>query len=57
MVHRVYDIESDIFLDDSADSMFTLILDGFIKYSNDFHKNGLKSWAFGSPRQLLTGRS
>jgi hypothetical protein len=57
VVHRVYDIESDIFLDDSADSMFTLILDGFIKYSNDFHKNGLKSWAFGSPRQLLTGRS
>jgi hypothetical protein len=40
--------------DDSIDCVFTLILDDF--YQSDSHKSRLKSWVFGSRRQLLVAR-
>jgi hypothetical protein len=40
--------------DDSIDCVFALILVDF--YQNESHKMALKSWASGSPRQLLVAR-
>jgi hypothetical protein len=42
---------TDSYRNDSADYVFTLILDNF--YQSDFYRSELKSWMFGSPQQLL----
>jgi hypothetical protein len=45
---RIYKVTNSYYRDDTSNSMFTLVLDGF--HQSDSHKSELKSWTFGSPR-------
>jgi hypothetical protein len=51
---RIYEVTDFSYRDDSADCVFTLILDDF--HQNDSYRSRLKSWVFDNTHELLAAR-